>query len=95
MARPDCSSDQRGLPALGSPALFRAAVLQSDHMRGYGEIGLRGDSGQMRDLGEELNWHYRRRADDDEITALDAPAEDAFVRSAFSLEAILFGKWRD
>jgi hypothetical protein len=29
------------------------------------------------------------------LTELDAPARAAFVRSAFSLEPILFGKWRD
>jgi hypothetical protein len=36
-----------------------------------------------------------RFPDDDELIALDAPAKAAFVKSAFSLEPILFGKWRD
>jgi hypothetical protein len=29
------------------------------------------------------------------LVALDAPAKTAFLRSAFALEPILFGKWRD
>ena len=36
-----------------------------------------------------------RFPDDDALLALDAPAKATFVRSAFSLEPILFGKWRD
>jgi hypothetical protein len=36
-----------------------------------------------------------RFPDDDELVALDAPAKTAFLRSALSLEPILFGKWRD
>jgi hypothetical protein len=36
-----------------------------------------------------------RFPDDDELIALDAPAKAALARSAFSLEPILFGKWRD
>lgn len=36
-----------------------------------------------------------RFPDDNDLTALVAPAKAALVRSAFSLEPILFGKWRD
>jgi hypothetical protein len=36
-----------------------------------------------------------RFPDDDELIALDAPAKATLARSAFSLEPILFGKWRD
>ena len=36
-----------------------------------------------------------RFPDDEELVALDAPAKTAFLRSAFALEPILFGKWRD
>jgi hypothetical protein len=36
-----------------------------------------------------------RFPDDDELIALDASAKTAAASSAFSLEPILFGKWRD
>jgi hypothetical protein len=36
-----------------------------------------------------------RFPDDDELVALDASAKATFTRSAFSMEPILFGKWRD
>jgi hypothetical protein len=36
-----------------------------------------------------------RFPDDDDLIALDGPAKASFARSAFSMEPILFGKWRD
>jgi hypothetical protein len=36
-----------------------------------------------------------RFPDDAELLSLDAPAKASFAKSAFSLEPILFGKWRD
>jgi hypothetical protein len=36
-----------------------------------------------------------RFPDDDDLIALDAPAKTAAARSIFSLEPVLFGKWRD
>jgi hypothetical protein len=36
-----------------------------------------------------------RFPDDNGVVTLDAPAKATFVKSAFSLEPILFGKWLD
>jgi hypothetical protein len=36
-----------------------------------------------------------RFPDDNDLVALDAPAKAVFATSVFSLEPILFGKWRD
>jgi hypothetical protein len=36
-----------------------------------------------------------RFPDDSELVALDTSAKTVFARSAFSLEPVLFGKWRD
>ena len=36
-----------------------------------------------------------RFPDDAELLALDGPAKASLAKSAFSLEPILFGKWRD
>jgi hypothetical protein len=46
-------------------------------------------------VGENVLIGTYRFLDDDELIALDAPAKAAFVKSAFSLEPILFGKWHD
>jgi hypothetical protein len=46
-------------------------------------------------VGENVLIGAYRFPDDDELIALDTPAKAAFVKSAFSLEPILFGKWRD
>jgi hypothetical protein len=46
-------------------------------------------------VGENVLIGAYRFPDDDELIALDTPAKAAFVKSSFSLEPILFGKWRD
>jgi hypothetical protein len=36
-----------------------------------------------------------RFPNDSDLDALNAPAKAAFVKSEFSIEPIMFGKWRD
>jgi hypothetical protein len=46
-------------------------------------------------LGPNVLIGAYRFPNDEELMALDAPAKESFARSVFSLEPILFGKWRD
>ena len=44
-------------------------------------------------VGENVLIGAYRFPEDGDLVDLDAPAKAAFVKSAFSLEPILFGKW--
>jgi hypothetical protein len=46
-------------------------------------------------VGENVLIGAYRFPNDDDLTALDASAKAELVHSIFSLEPILFGKWRD
>jgi len=46
-------------------------------------------------VGENVLIGAYRFPNDDELIALDAPAKAELVHSVFSLEPVLFGKWRD
>jgi len=46
-------------------------------------------------VGENVLIGAYRFPNDDDLIALDAPAKAELVHSVFSLEPVLFGKWRD
>lgn len=49
----------------------------------------------MNGVGENVLIGAYRFPNDDDLIALDASAKAELRRSVFSLEPILFGKWRD